>query len=425
MCNIINCNGITIITSLMKNFSTSALGIFLRVGSRFEKKRVKGIAHFTEHMLFKGTKKFTHKAIKREVEGRGGYLNAFTSQEMTGYYAQFLNGNLRLTLDILTDMVIQPLFDSKEIKKERNVILEEIKMYNDLPHPRSLSLLERELWQNHPLGEDVIGTVATVRGITKKDFRTFQSKYYTPSNIVVCYVGGLDQHKVLDALRVKTKSFAKKKSSQRFSPPPAALKKKKIVVEVKPLDQTHLCVGFRSVSYKSAWRYVVDLLHVIMGANMSSRLFEEIREKRGLCYDISTEARKYRDSGAFIIHAGLDKGNVELALRCILTQIKKVTQKKISLSELGRAKDYYLGQLSMHLERPQGRMFHLADSYIAHGTIHSLPEVVKIVKNIDSKAIRALAEKIFDFNRICISCVGNIDKDLPQHLDQVVRKEGS
>ena len=412
------------ITSLMKNFSTSALGIFVKVGSRFEKKKLKGIAHFTEHMLFKGTRKFTHRAIKREVEGRGGYLNAFTSQEMTGYYAEFLNGNLRITLDILTDMVGYPLFETQEVRKERNVILEEIKMYNDLPHPRSLSLLEKELWQKHPLGEDVIGTVSTVSGITRKDLRSFQNNYYTPSNLVICYVGGFNERKVLDLLKTKIKSRTTKKPSQSSSPLPAPLKKKKIVTETKGLDQTHLCLGFRSVSYRSVWRYVVDLIHVIMGANMSSRLFEEVREARGLCYDISTEARKYRDSGAFIVHAGLDKRNVIVALRCILKEMKKITQRIISVSELGRAKDYYLGQLSMHLERPQGRMFYLADSYIAQGSIYSFQEVAKIVKSIDRKAIQALAGKIFDFNRICISCVGNIDKDLPGRLDEVVRKEG-
>lgn len=295
-------------------------------------------------------------------------------------------------------------------------------MYNDLPSSRSLYLLDKILWEGHPLGEEVIGSMDTVCRIKKEDLESFKREFYSPSLMVICCVGEIKEKVFKELLGRKMKFF----EATPFSPdyyPPSPLKKKKIVIEARNLDQTHLCVGFRSVSYRSKFRYVVELLHVLMGANMSSRLFEEIREKRGLCYDISTEVKKYRDSGAFIIHSGLDKEKVPLALQCILKELKKIKNKTVSKKELERAKDYFLGQLSMNLERPQGRMFYLADSYIALGKIHTLETIQEIIKKIDRETVQYLAKKIFNFNRICISCVGNVEKALNKKLEEVLKKE--
>lgn len=422
MFKIINVNGLTVIFSSMKNFSTAGIGIFVRGGARYEKKGMKGIAHFTEHMLFKGTKKYSYKEIKREIEGRGGSLNGYTSQEIVAYYAQFLKKNLEITLDILMEMVTNALFDQNEIEKERNVILEELKMYNDLPHFRALTLLDKALWEGHPLGEDVIGTSSAIKNITKNDFIQFVNNFYLPARICVCCVGDISVGKMSSLLHERMKPF-KMKSTRLCSSPPSPVQRRKIIVETKPLDQTHLCLGFRGVSYRSKLRFIEELLHVIMGANMSSRFFEEIREKRGLCYDISTDTKKYMETGAFIIHCGLDEKNVPTASKSILRELKKIKEKKVTYKELERAKDYLLGQLSMSLERPSGRLFYLADSYMARGKINTFSQIEKKVRRIEREDILAFAQKLLNFNKMCISCVGNINKELDSQLEKIIKNE--
>jgi len=422
MFEIINVNGISVILSSMPGFSTTGLGVFVRAGARFEDKTVKGIAHFTEHMLFKGTDKFSYKDIKQEIEGRGGSLNGYTAQESAAYYAQFLKKNLEVTFDILGDMVTRPGFDQKEIEKERNVVLEELKMYNDLPHFRALSLLDQQLWPDHPLGQDIIGTVDSVKKIGRKDFQSFKNRFYRPEHMCICCVGDVPRDKLVFLVKNKFSSSGKKKI--KFAgKQPQPLKGRKIAAEHKPLDQTHLCLGFRGVSYKDEFRFEEELLHVVLGANMSSRLFEEVREKRGLCYDVSTDTKKFADSGAFIIHCGLDEKNVPLALARIIRELKKIKKRLAGKRELERAKDYLLGQLSMSLERTGGRMFYCAESYLNQGKILSFFQLEQRIRRIEPEALTSLADKIFNFDKMCISCVGNVDDNINKTLSRVVDQE--
>ncbi len=420
MFKIIKVKQATFIYSPLSNFNTASLGVFIRGGARLEEKRVKGVAHFVEHMLFKGSKDFSYKEIKREIEGRGGTLNGFTSQEVTAFYAYFLKKNLKITLEILLDMVLNPIFEEKELEKERKVILEEIKMYNDLPSYRALSLLDKILWEGHPLGEDIIGDFSTVERISRDDLRRFKEEFYQPKNLVIGFVGDVDEGEVVKLLEKKL-PLGKMPKMKKLRPPPS-LKRIKTAKEEKKLDQTHLCVGFRAPSYRSRLRFAAELIHIILGANMSSRLFEELREKKGLCYEVSTEVKKYKDSGAFIIHTGLDKEKAILALDCILKELKRIKEKKVSEKELERAKDYFLGQLSMSMERPQSRLFHLVESYIALDKILIFKEIEECIHKIGPFQILNLANKIFDFSKICVSCVGNIDKDIEKRMKKVIDK---
>lgn len=396
------------IFSSFEEIQTSSLGIFLKTGSRYETKNIRGIAHFLEHLLFKGSKKYTHKKIKREIEGRGGSLNGFTSQEVTAYYTHFLNKNLKPTLDILVDMVFNPLLRSTDIEKERNVILEEIKMYDDLPLPRASTVLDGMLWPNHPLGEEVIGIAQTVKGINRSDLLTFKDKHYSSLNMIISCCGNIDHLRLRDLLEQRIKKTKARPIKKQASPAP--LKGLHVKAEGKALQQTYLCMGFRGPSYASDKIFIAQLLHIILGANMSSRLFEEVREKRGLCYDISTEVKKYQDSGALIIHLGLDKSKIEVALRAILKELKKMKDGLVSPKELERAKDYLLGQIVMRLERPQGRMFYMADNYISLKKIYTTDEIRQKIYQISTRQIRDLAREILTFNNMCISCVGGIDK---------------
>lgn len=422
MYEVININGADFIFSPFQNIETASLGVFLRGGARFEDRKVKGIAHFLEHMLFKGSRSYSHRQIKREIEGRGGSLNAFTAQEITAYYAHFLNKNLPRALDILLDMVFNPLLKDQEINKERNVILEEIKMYNDLPSFRAGMLLDCLLWKNHPLGEEIIGHAATVKGINRKDLDDFRKKYYTPSNIIISFSGAYNKDKIVDLLAKKIRK-TKLKVNFRYSGP-SPCRGLEVECEKKSLEQSHLCLGFRSVSCQSEKRLTAQLLNVILGANMSSRLFEELREKRSLCYDVSTEIRKYRDSGAFSVHLGLDKSKLTVALGSLLRELDKIKRKEVFSRELSRTKDYFLGQLALSLERPQGRMFYLAESFLTQGKIYSFEQIKEKVEAITPGEIKSLAQDIFKFENMRISYVGNI-KDESRELIRKIAKKGA
>ncbi|MCK4519586.1 MAG: insulinase family protein [Candidatus Omnitrophica bacterium] len=415
----IKINGVDFIFSPFENIETASLGIFLRAGSRIEEKSLKGIAHFLEHMLFKGSRNYSYRQIKREIEGRGGSLNAFTSQEITAYYAHFLNKNLPRAMDILLDMVFNPLLKDSEIDKERNVILEEIKMYNDLPSSRAGVILDSLLWKNHPLGEEIIGCSDTVKKIGRSDLDDFRRKYYAPSNMVISFSGAYPKEEIIGLLVKKIKK-AKYKVNLEYCRPSFG-RGLEIKCERKSLEQSHLCLGFRSISYLSEKRLTAQLINIILGANMSSRLFEELREKKPLCYDVSTEVRKYRDSGSFSVHLGLDKSKLATALKTVLRELGKIKEKEVSVKELSRAKDYFLGQSAMSLERPGGRMFYLAESFLTLGKIYNFPEIKKKIESVTPRQIKSLAEDIFRFKNMCISYVGNIEDKSGEKIREIVR----
>ncbi|MFO8052939.1 MAG: pitrilysin family protein [Candidatus Omnitrophota bacterium] len=411
-----------LIHSSFGNFETASLGVFLKTGARFEKKSQKGIAHFLEHMVFKGSSSYSYKKIKREIEGRGGILNGFTSQEITAYYAHFLKKNTLITLDILLDIVLNPLLLSSEVNKERGVVLEEIKMYNDLPSSCAETILDSLLWKDHPLGKDIIGTQESVANITKKDLVAFKNNFYVPENVVVSFCGDFSVDKIKKFIEKKIKIKTKKKRKKIYQKKPAKLKGIKIKIAKKDTQQSHLHLGFRSIPYKDKKRITQKLLHVILGANMSSRLFETLREKRSLCYAVSTSAKSFKDSGAFIIKVGLDKKNIGLALSVIKKELIKIKNKLITKSELNRAKDYFLGQLSMNFEQSQGRMFYFAQSYIKSDNIEGPDQIKEQVKAISPYQIRDFANDLFDFSNFSLSAVGNLDKGLAKDIEKIIKK---
>jgi predicted Zn-dependent peptidase len=414
MYKIINIGPLKLIHSPFFNFETASLGVFLKTGARFEKKQEKGIAHFLEHMLFKGTHRYSYKKIKREIEGRGGILNGFTSQEVTAYYAHFLKKNSLVTLDILLDMVLNPILSPQEVKKERGVILEEIKMYDDLPSSCAKTILDSLLWEGHPLGQDIIGTQKSVQNITRKDLKDFKNKFYTPANIVVSFCGDFPLKKIKNFIEKRIDKKEKRKSI--YQKKPTKLKGIKIKIEKKDTQQLQLCLGFRSIPYQSDKKIIQNLLHVLLGANMSSRLFESLREKKSLCYDISTEPKTFKDSGAFVIKLGLNKENLGIALAVIKKELIKIKSRPIGKTELTRAKDYFLGQFSMSLEQAQGRMFYSAQNYIKTTKIESLDEIIEQVRNVDCRKINDFAKELFDFKNLAVSVVGNAEQDLAKEI---------
>jgi predicted Zn-dependent peptidase len=402
-----------------KGLETASIGIFLRNGARHEPANIKGGAHFLEHLLFKGSKKYSCKDIKREIEGRGGSLNGFTSQEATGYYAYFLKKNAVHALDILLDMVLNPLIKTSDVEKERKVVLEEIKMYNDLPGPRCSMLLDKLLWPQHPLGEEIAGSNESVNAISAQALRRFKDSFYTPQQMIISAAGdisiGVIEKTINRALTLKNVP-----NFPILAPEP--LSGLHLCVERKALEQAHICIGFRAPSYLSEDRLAVEIINIILGANMSSRLFEEVREKRPLCYDISTEVKKYRDSGAFIVHIGLDKNKIDEALPVILRELRKISLKQVSEDELSRAKDFFTGQVTMSLERPQGLMFYNAEMFLQSSRVEEFSEIKREISGITSGRVLKLAKEIFTRENMCVSLVGDVEDNFEEKIREICKK---
>jgi predicted Zn-dependent peptidase len=261
-----------------------------------------------------------------------------------------------------------------------------------------------------------------VSRIKHADLSYFQKKYYQPQNIVIAFCGNYDKAKIIKLLSKKIKKAALKPEVNAIMPAPLA--GLHIKAESKDLEQSYLSLGFRGVSYLSPKRPIINLINVILGANMSSRLFDEIREKKALCYDISTSVAKYKDSGSFIIRLGLDKNKIDTAIAGILKELRKIKKELVPLQELTRAKDYFLGQTAMGLEHPVGRMFSFVQSYLTLGKIHIFNEIEKEVIRLAPKNIRDLSNEIFNFGNMCVSCVGNLEKDQEQRIREILKKEG-
>ncbi len=398
-------NGLNIVTRSMPDRKSVSLGIWIKTGGRYESPENSGISHFLEHLLFKGSKKYSCRKIKESIEGVGGSLNGFTSEEVTCYLVKIPAQYLSLGADILSDMVINPLFPKEEIEKERFVILEELKMYKDLPQSYVHELLDGLLWPGQPLGMSIIGEEKTVRNFSRHDFSSYKQRQYTPANIIVCAAGKLD-HAELAALIDDT--FAPLGRSVRNVCIPAKEEQASCRLNVfhKETEQTHLALGFHGLKRTHPMKYAQDLLHIILGANMSSRLFNEVREKRGLAYEIGTQVKSLSDTGAFIVHAGMDTGKVEETIRVILKELGKIAEKKASAGEFRRAKDFFIGQLILSMEDTMDNMFLLGESECLLGKTVSPDEIVSMVKQLTPEDIRGVARNIFRAKNKNLALIG-------------------
>jgi predicted Zn-dependent peptidase len=399
-------SGIDIIFNEFKQRKNCSLGIWITKGARHEPAQFKGIAHFLEHLLFKGTKKYSHKQIKREIEGRGGHINGFTSQEVTCYFVKVLDKNLTLALDVLLDMVTVPCLRKEDIEKERGVILEEVKMYKDMPSSRVNEILNSLLWQKHSLGIDVIGKERMIRKIKRADIDSFLKRSYIPPNIKVVICG---KQIPFDIERVVSGRFRgwKKQLSNIPVKKASVAKGFGFSQEVSSFTQSHLSLGFPGFSFSDKRRITLGLIHVILGANMSSRLFESIREDKGLAYEISTGIEKYRDTGAFTVHCGLETKNIPLAFKLILKELDRIKHKKVSARELNRAKEYFIGNMHMALDDPTRAMFYLGESFCLRGKALEVEEIEGIVNSITPQHIKTIAGNVFRFKDLKVAIVTN------------------
>jgi predicted Zn-dependent peptidase len=398
-------NGVKIVAHRMPTMKSAALGIWIKAGGRHESTDFKGVFHFLEHLAFKGTKEYSCRKLKESIEGIGGSLNGFTSEELTCYLVKIPTGYIKLAFDILADMVINPILAPEDIEKERTVILEEIKMYKDLPQIYVYELLDELLWPKQPLGMPVSGTVESMHRIKREDLISFKNNYYTSSNMVISAAGNLEHRKFIDMVKDTFSSLGSKKVNN-FVDAQEEYNRPQLKLLHKETEQTHLALGFYSLKRDHPLKHALALLHIILGANMSSRLFNELREKRGLAYEIGTQVKRFYDTGAFIVHAGIDNRKVIEAIELILNELKNIRDKSVSNDEFKRAKEFYVGQLTLALEDTLDNMLWMGESLATLDKIYTLESIIKELRKTIREDIREVARIIFREESLSLALIG-------------------
>lgn len=404
-------NGLRVILNHMPRMESAAIGVWVAVGSRDESELLSGISHFLEHMVFKGTPTRSSRRIKQEIEGRGGSLNAFTSEEMTCYLAKVSGRHVDIVLDVLSDIVLYANIDGKDVERERTVIIEEIKMYRDLPNHHVHDILHELMWPHHPLGVSIIGNIKSVNSITRQDILDYKNKSYGPKKIVLALCGNLNHEAVIRKIRkifrlnIKGVSAPIIKFNNLQSRP-------QIKILYKGTEQSHLSMGLHTFGRMDKDRYILSLLHIILGANMSSRLFENIREKKGLAYEIGTEIRRYKETGVFKVNAGMGHRKVKEVVRLIIEELRKIKTKPITRGELRRAKEFFKVQLLLALEDTLDHMLWLGDYTVASGRLPDKNDIMKRVNKISAHDLQRVAKNIFTDKNLNLALIGPVkDKE--------------
>lgn len=395
-------NGMTILAEEIKHVRSVALGIWVDVGSRYEGYDERGISHFIEHMMFKGTERRSAKDIAEALDAVGGQLNAFTTKEYTCYFARVLDENFDLALDLLSDMLFGSRLDEVDVDRERNVILEEIKMYEDTPDELVHDLFAASLWEGHHLGQPIIGSVDTVQGLTREKLANFHRLHYRPGGMVVAVAGNIDA--VTASAKIKERFVGEKRAHARRMDPPTP--QNGIICRNKDTEQVHLCMGVPGYRLSDEHIYTAQLINTILGGGISSRLFQEIREKRGLVYSVYSYHSSYHDTGVFGVYAGLGKDNVGQALELVMQEIGEIQKGGVTAEELVRAKDQLKGNLYLSLENVNTRMSRLGKSQLYLGTVIAPAQLVERVAAVTLEDIARVAQELFRPDLFALASIG-------------------
>lgn len=403
-------NGLKVMADPMPHMESVAIGIWIRAGGRYEDKSTNGISHLLEHLLFKGTVRRDMKTIKQEIEGRGGSFNGFTSEEHTCYLVKLLSKDAELGVDILSDMVLDPRLDPDEIEKEKDVIIEEINMYKDIPSHYVHEILAEMMWPDQPLGMPLAGTVETVRAIDRDMIVGYKNAYYNPRNMLLIGTGHTDGSS-LTAQAGKYLSKDTPKAGPSYSRAETGQASARISVHKKDTEQIHMALGIHATDRFHPRRHVLSILNIILGANMSSRLFHIVRDEMALCYEISSSIRRYEDCGAFVVSAGVDKKKLGRALETILKEIGRVAKEPVGTGELGRAKEYYKGQLLFALEDTMSRMLWLGEKVISGEKELDPAAILGKVDAVTAEDVMAVAGEIFMDRSLNLAVIGPVGEE--------------
>jgi predicted Zn-dependent peptidase len=399
-------NGLRLVTETMPHVRSVSIGVWLTRGSRHEPAEHAGIAHFVEHMLFKGTGQRSAEDIAQQVDSIGGQLDAFTSKEYAGYYVKVLDEHLPLAADILADLVSNPVFSVDDIEREKKVVLEEIKMVEDTPDDLVHELFAESYWGGHPLGRPILGTPDSVSALDQDTLRRYFGDAYVARNFVVVAVGNL-QHDTVRAL--VERAFGAAPGAGNVVPEMPPVVSPAVQIRQKDLEQSHICLGTIGLPQNHPDRYVAYALNTVLGGSMSSRLFQNVREKRGLAYAVFSSMSAYQDAGSLSIYAGCGNDAVAELVDVVVAELRRVRHEPLSGDELRRAKDHLKGSLMLNLESTSSRMSHHARQEIYRDQSDSLDEMLSAIERVSIADVQRLARQFFAGDSLAATVLGNVN----------------
>ncbi len=409
-------NGLRLITIPMADNPSVTVLVMVEAGSKYETKETNGISHFLEHMVFKGTPtRPTASDISRELDSIGAQYNAFTSQEFTGYYAKAAVRHTDKIIDVVSDMYINPLFDQKEITKEKGVIIEELRMYRDLPQKHVHDVMTSLLYGDQPAGWEIIGTEDTIKSFVRDSFVKYRNEHYVASATTVVVSGSFNEKTIASQIE---KAFAKVLAGKKNAKLPVkeAQKKPAIAIEAKETDQTHLVISVRTFSVHDSRVPVMSVLSAILDGGMSSRLFRKMRHELGICYYIRGSHDAMTDHGNFAISAGVDNSRVEVAIKEILAECARLTIEPVGADELQKAKDYIAGTMLLELETSDSRAEFAGFDEVIKGKIDSPEEIIEKINAVSAQDVQKLATQIFVNEGLNLALIGRAKRELVEPL---------
>jgi predicted Zn-dependent peptidase len=384
-------NGVRIITEEIDHVRSVAIGIWVKTGSRNETKGYEGISHFIEHMFFKGTQKRSARELAETLEAVGGQLNAFTTKEFTCYYARVLDEHVPLAIDVLSDMFFNSRFDNKEIEKEKNVVLEEIKMYQDTPDELIHDLFSRYVWENNSLGKPILGEEETIKGFNEQKIRAYLESNYSQDRIVIAVAGKIKHEDIVKRLACFGE-FQRPGTELSLEKPKGSTVRKSVI---KDTEQLHLIVGVPGLGQDDEYMPTLQIINNILGGGLSSRLFQEIREQRGLAYSVYSYHSTYVDTGLFAVYAGTSLAKVEEVIKCIVEQLDCLKENGITEEELRKTKAQIKGSLYLGLESVSSRMSRLGKTELAFGKVKTVDETVEQIEKVSLANIKELLQQLW------------------------------
>jgi len=400
-------NGLTIITEQMQHIRSASIGVWLQTGSRDEDAEWNGISHFIEHMVFKGTKHRTAEEIARQVDSFGGNMDAFTAKECICFNVKVLDEHVPTALDILSDLVLNPVFDAADIARERGVILEEIKMDEDNPDYLVHEIFTQNFWKDHPLGKPILGTKETVKRFERDPVLDAYAHRFAPGNIIVSAAGNLDHDKFVELV---TRHFEHMKPmSNGFHSSKPKIVSRIILRNKKALEQVQLCIGVPAYPIAHEKRHAGYILNTVLGGGMSSRLFQNIRERQGLAYSIYSDLNPYRDTGCLAVYAGTSLASAAKVVLSVVSEFRKLKTAPVPEEELRRAKAQLKGSLMLSLESSTSRMSNLARQEMYFDRFYDLDELIEKIEAVTVEDLTTLANEFFQTEAVAVTALGNLN----------------
>jgi len=390
----------------MPHVRSVSIGVWLARGSRHEPQEQSGIAHFVEHMLFKGTGTRSAEDIAQAIDSVGGQMDAFTAKEYASYYIKVLDEHLPFAVDVLSDIVMNPAFSAEDIEREKKVVLEEIKMVEDTPDDLVHELFTENFWADHPLGRPILGTKETVESLTQDGLRRYFQGVYTAPNLIVAAVGNVEHARVRELVE---RAFAKLPTTSEpiVDGPPRVFPC--TIIRNKELEQSHVCLGTAGYQQDHEDRYSSYVMNTVLGGSMSSRLFQNVREKRGLAYAVFSGLSSYRDAGSMTIYAGCANDAVSELIDVVIAELRRMKDEPLPQAELQRAKDHLKGSLMLNLESTSSRMSHLARQEIYFDRQFGLDETLEGVERVTSDEIQRIARELFGNDGLAATVLGAVN----------------